>query len=63
MTPAERERVSTRSEHQILGTRGPVRAQLETLAEQCGAEELVVVSITHEFRQRVRCYELLMEGD
>jgi luciferase family oxidoreductase group 1 len=63
MTPAERERVATRSEHQILGTREPVRAQLQTLAEECGAEELVVVSITHEFRQRVRCYELLMEGN
>ena len=63
MTPAERERITTRREHQIFGTREPVRAQLEALAYQCQAEELVVVSITHEFRQRVRCYELLMEGN
>jgi len=63
MTPAERERIETRREHQILGTREPVRAQLQALAAGCGAEELVVVSITHDFRQRVRCYELLMEGN
>ena len=63
MTPAERERIASRREHQILGTGTPVRAQLEALAARCQAEELVVVSITHEFRQRVRCYELLMEGN
>ncbi len=63
MTPSERDRIASRREHQILGTRAPVRAQLEALAAQCGAEELVVVSITHEFAQRVRCYELLMEGN
>jgi luciferase family oxidoreductase group 1 len=63
MTPAERDRIASRREHQILGTREPVRAQLEALAARCQAEELVVVSITHEFRQRVRCYELLMEGN
>jgi luciferase family oxidoreductase group 1 len=62
MTAAERERIGARREHQILGTRDPVRAQLTALAERCGAEELVVVSITHDFRQRVRCYELLAEG-
>lgn len=61
MTPAERERISSRREHQILGTREPVRNQLDVLVASCGAEELFVVSITHEFRQRVRCYELLMQ--
>ena len=62
MTAAEQERIATRREHQILGTRDPVRRQLTALAANCGADELVVVSITHEFRQRVRCYELLVEG-
>jgi alkanesulfonate monooxygenase SsuD/methylene tetrahydromethanopterin reductase-like flavin-dependent oxidoreductase (luciferase family) len=55
--------VAARREHQILGTRGPVRAQLADLSARCQAEELVIVSITHNFRQRVRCYELLMEND
>lgn len=62
MTAAERERIGSRREHQILGTRDPVRRQLTALAASCGADELVVVSITHDFRQRVRCYELLAEG-
>ncbi len=61
MTQAERERIALRREHQILGTRGPVLGQLEELAARCWAEELVVVSITHDFQQRVRCYELLMQ--
>ncbi len=63
MTPAEKERITSRREHQILGTGKPVRAHLRKLAASCGAEELSVVSITHEFKQRVRCYELLMEAD
>ena len=58
-----KERIASRREHQILGTGKPVRAQLRALAASCGAEELSVVSITHEFRQRVRCYELLMQTD
>ena len=33
------------------------------IAAGCGAEELFVVSITHEFRQRIRCYELLMQTE
>jgi luciferase family oxidoreductase group 1 len=62
-TPAEREKIATRRQHQILGTKAVVKRQLAELAADCWAEELVVVSITHEFRDRVRCYELLMEPD
>jgi len=62
MTEAERQRIGARRQHQILGTRDVVRDQLNRLAANCGADELVVVSITHEFPQRVRCYELLAEG-
>lgn len=61
MTAAERDRIDSRREHQILGTRAPVLARLKELAASCEAEELVVVSITHEFRARVRCYELLAQ--
>lgn len=59
MTDAERLRIEDRREHQILGQPESVRAQLDELASRCGVSELVVVSITHEFEQRVRCYELL----
>lgn len=61
MTPEECARVSERREHQILGTAERVHAQLRALAERCGAEELVVVSITPDFRSRARCYELLSD--
>ncbi|NJN51535.1 MAG: LLM class flavin-dependent oxidoreductase [Gammaproteobacteria bacterium] len=62
MTDAERDRVASRKEHQLLGTGRSVVERLEKLAIECGADELVVVSITHDFRQRVRCYELLAEA-
>jgi len=61
MSDAERARIAGRREHQILGRPEGVRAQLDDLARRCGVDELVVVSITHEFSQRVRCYELLSE--
>ncbi len=63
MTDAERDRIASRREHQILGTRVPVMKRLRSLAQACGAEELVVVSITHDFAKRVRCYELLAQDD
>ena len=58
-TDAERARIAERREHQILGEPARVEAQLADLARRCGAEELVVVSITPDFASRVRCYELL----
>jgi luciferase family oxidoreductase group 1 len=59
MNDAERNRIAERQEHQILGRPEGVREHLDELARRCGVEELVVVSITHEFSHRVRCYELL----
>lgn len=61
-SPAELARIESRREHQILGTRDPVAARLRDLADNVGATELAVVSITHDFRQRARCYELLAEA-
>lgn len=62
ISDADRDRIAGRRAHQILGTADRVRAQLDDLAAWCGAEELIVVSITHDFAQRVRCYELLAGG-
>ena len=58
-TDAQRAHIATRREHQILGTAPEVKQQLVNLAGRCGVDELVVVSITHDFDDRVRCYELL----
>ncbi|MCA9718792.1 MAG: hypothetical protein KC468_29250, partial [Myxococcales bacterium] len=43
----------------VLGTPGECRAQLERLREQYGADELMIVTSTHDFDARVRSYELL----
>lgn len=61
-TTEETARIESRRKHQILGTPDRVKAHLEDLAEATGAGELAVVSITHDFADRVRCYELLAEA-
>jgi len=44
------------------GTPEQVRAGLETLAAQYGADEVIVVTITHDHAVRRRSYELLAEA-
>jgi alkanesulfonate monooxygenase SsuD/methylene tetrahydromethanopterin reductase-like flavin-dependent oxidoreductase (luciferase family) len=45
-----------------VGTPEKVRAALLSLAQSCGAEELVIVTITYDFAARLRSYELLAEA-
>ena len=58
----EQERVEERREHQILGEKETVKKTLDNLTEIAGASELSIVSITHNFRARLRCYELLADA-
>ena len=44
------------------GTPEQVRAGLETIAQQYGADEVIVVTITHDHAARRRSYELLAEA-
>ena len=46
----------------IIGTPEKVRAELEQLAGEYGAEEVIVVTITHDHQARRRSYELLAEA-
>jgi luciferase family oxidoreductase group 1 len=46
----------------ILGSPASVRAKLEELAEAYGAEEVIVVTITHDHGARRRSYELIAEA-
>jgi luciferase family oxidoreductase group 1 len=46
----------------IIGTPERVRAELEALASEYGAEEAIVVTITHDHDARRRSYELLAEA-
>jgi luciferase family oxidoreductase group 1 len=46
----------------VAGTPARVKARLEALAEEYGVDELVIVTITHDFKARLRSYELLAEA-
>jgi luciferase family oxidoreductase group 1 len=46
----------------IIGSPATVRAGIETLAEQYGAEEVIVVTITYDHQARRRSYELVAEA-
>ncbi|HEY4427044.1 MAG TPA: LLM class flavin-dependent oxidoreductase [Solirubrobacteraceae bacterium] len=46
----------------ILGAPERVRAELESLVEEYGAEEAIIVTITYDHRARRRSYELLAEA-
>jgi hypothetical protein len=39
-----------------------VRERLIALAREYGAEEVIVVTITHDFKARLRSYQLLAEA-
>jgi len=58
-TAEERTRIESRRRHQIVGTGEQVAGQLRRLAESVDATELSIVSITHDFTQRIRSYELI----
>ena len=46
----------------MLGTGAQVRAELERIAAEYGAREVIVVTITHDHAARRRSYELLAEA-
>jgi luciferase family oxidoreductase group 1 len=46
----------------VLGSPPKVRAELEAVADEYGAEEVIVVSITHDHAARVRSYELIADA-
>jgi luciferase family oxidoreductase group 1 len=54
-TPSARRRV-------VLGEPEPVRAQLQEVAREYGAEEVIVVCITYDHGARRRSYELLAQA-
>jgi luciferase family oxidoreductase group 1 len=46
----------------VAGPPDVVKARLEELAGAYGVDELIVVTITHDFKKRLRSYELLAEA-
>ena len=61
-TPQELAIVRDARRRTVAGTPAEVRTRLVALAEAYGAEELVVVTITHDPKARLRSYELLAEA-
>lgn len=45
----------------VVGTPDVVRAELLRIAGHCGVDEMIAVTVTHDFAARVRSYELLAE--
>ncbi len=60
-TDADRALVEDRVETQFVGTPAQVADQLEQLRDATGADELIVTTITHDHRDRLRSYELLAQ--
>ncbi len=57
----ELELVQMNRERMIVGTPVSARKQLERLATDFGAEEIMLVSITYDFHDKLKSYELLMQ--
>ena len=58
-TEAERRLVDYHHRRQIVGTPETVKPQLEALAASYGVDEIVVLTITHDYQARKRSYALL----
>jgi len=57
----EQQFIEQRSAHAAIGTPEQVRDKLFELAELFSADELMTVTITHDFNARLRSYQLLAD--
>ncbi|MCU1346303.1 MAG: monooxygenase, partial [Acidimicrobiia bacterium] len=61
-TDDDRRLVQDRVDTQFVGSAATVVQQLEVLQRATAADELVITTITHDHRDRVRSYELLADA-
>ncbi|TAK79195.1 MAG: LLM class flavin-dependent oxidoreductase [Dehalococcoidia bacterium] len=59
LTQPERDYVAYSMSRAAVGSPATVKARLEALAEEFRAEELVLLTITYDFADRIRSYELV----
>ena len=59
---AERGRIEGNRARTIAGTPENVKSRLDEIAEAYGVEEMIILTITHEFQPRLRSYELLADA-
>jgi luciferase family oxidoreductase group 1 len=58
-TPVERARIAHHRRRVVLGAPATVKARLLALQQQFEADELMVITITGDYRTRLRSYELI----
>lgn len=61
-TPEQRAYIESNRRHMVVGAPEQVKQQLEQLVEQFQLDELVIVTITHDFSIRCKSYQLLAEA-
>lgn len=61
-TPAEEQQRQLNRTRSVIGSPATVAAQLEALASECGVDEIMALTVTHDHATRVRSYELLAEA-
>lgn len=60
-SPEESFYIEQRGRYDAVGTPGQVKGRLAELVERFGADELMTVTITHDFADRLRSYELVAD--
>ena len=60
-TEEELERVAYNRRRMLSGTPEQLKPQLENVAKKYGLDEIMAVTMTHNFADRLRSYELLSE--
>jgi luciferase family oxidoreductase group 1 len=61
-TEAELEAMQNRRSRQLIGSPAEVKEEIELVAAACEADEVIVLTITPEFADRVRSYELIADA-
>ncbi|MEK5503798.1 LLM class flavin-dependent oxidoreductase [Bacillus sp. FSL M8-0168] len=61
-SPYEKKRVEENRKRMVIGTKEQVKQQLLALAGAYGADEIMAVTITHDFRDKLNSYRLLAEA-
>lgn len=61
-SPYEQRRIADNRNRMIVGTKEQVKEQLLALSKAYETEEIMVVTITHHFEDKLRSYRLLQEA-
>ncbi|OYD59828.1 LLM class flavin-dependent oxidoreductase [Fictibacillus aquaticus] len=61
-TPYDREHIAHNRGRMVVGTPDSVKKQLEQLAAAYGTDEIIIVSIIHDFEAKLQSYKLIAEA-